>query len=64
MEQSRDSSPDITGDHDDDRRSTSPPPLSPRVDSESERPLSSNQMTQSLSQSGSCSAGSPSPGLR
>jgi len=65
-ETSRDSSPDITGDTDDmDRRSLSAPPLSPRVDSESERPLSSTALTQSISQSGSAgSAGSPSPSLR
>ncbi|XP_055710421.1 retinal homeobox protein Rx [Phlebotomus papatasi] len=64
IENSRDSSPDITGDPDDDRRSSSVPPLSPRVDSESERPLSSSHLTQSVSQSGSGgSAGSPSPGL-
>ncbi|XP_055684160.1 homeobox protein ceh-37 isoform X2 [Lutzomyia longipalpis] len=64
IESSRDSSPDITGDADDDRRSSSVPPMSPRMDSETERPLSSSHLTQSLSQSGSGgSPGSPSPGL-
>uniref|UniRef100_A0A1B0ETH3 OAR domain-containing protein n=1 Tax=Lutzomyia longipalpis TaxID=7200 RepID=A0A1B0ETH3_LUTLO len=38
--------------------------MSPRMDSETERPLSSSHLTQSLSQSGSGgSPGSPSPGL-
>ncbi|XP_037903927.1 paired mesoderm homeobox protein 2A [Hermetia illucens] len=63
-ENSRDSSPDITGEIDDEVQSTSGPPTSPRVDSDNERPLSSSQMTQSVSQSGSISAGSPSPGVR
>uniref|UniRef100_A0A4Y0BNY7 Dorsal root ganglia homeobox protein n=1 Tax=Anopheles funestus TaxID=62324 RepID=A0A4Y0BNY7_ANOFN len=64
---SRDSSPDITGDaDDDDMRSSSVPPMSPRVDSESERPGSSTQLNSahSLSQSASNSAGTPSPGLK
>ncbi|XP_053672291.1 diencephalon/mesencephalon homeobox protein 1 [Anopheles nili] len=64
---SRDSSPDITGDaDDDDMRSSSVPPMSPRVDSEPERPGSSTQLNSahSLSQSASNSAGTPSPGLK
>uniref|UniRef100_A0A182KCN8 Homeobox domain-containing protein n=1 Tax=Anopheles christyi TaxID=43041 RepID=A0A182KCN8_9DIPT len=64
---SRDSSPDITGDaDDDDMRSSSVPPMSPRVDSEPERPGSTTQLhsTHSLSQSASNSAGTPSPGLK
>ncbi|XP_061515478.1 diencephalon/mesencephalon homeobox protein 1 [Anopheles gambiae] len=64
---SRDSSPDITGDaDDDDMRSSSVPPMSPRVDSEPERPGSSTQLhsAHSLSQSASNSAGTPSPGLK
>ncbi|XP_065090864.1 diencephalon/mesencephalon homeobox protein 1 isoform X2 [Ochlerotatus camptorhynchus] len=61
---SRDSSPDITGDaDDDDMRSSSAPPMSPRVDSEPDRPHSSTQM-HSITQSGSNSAGTPSPGLK
>ncbi|XP_055921868.1 diencephalon/mesencephalon homeobox protein 1 [Eupeodes corollae] len=66
MDDSRDSSPDITGEMDDDPRSShSPPPTSPRMDSDPERPLSSTHLTQSASQSGgSISAGSPSPGVR
>uniref|UniRef100_A0A182J0M5 Dorsal root ganglia homeobox protein n=1 Tax=Anopheles atroparvus TaxID=41427 RepID=A0A182J0M5_ANOAO len=64
---SRDSSPDITGDaDDDDMRSSSVPPMSPRVDSEPERPGSSTQLNSahSLSQSASNSAGTPSPGFK
>ncbi|XP_058819119.1 diencephalon/mesencephalon homeobox protein 1 [Topomyia yanbarensis] len=61
---SRDSSPDITGDaDDDDMRSSSAPPMSPRMDSEPDRPLSTNQL-HSMTQSGSNSAGTPSPGLK
>ncbi|XP_062545865.1 diencephalon/mesencephalon homeobox protein 1 [Armigeres subalbatus] len=62
---SRDSaSPDITGDaDDDDMRSPSAPPMSPRADSEPDRPHSSTQM-HSMTQSGSNSAGTPSPGLK
>ncbi|EDS45397.1 conserved hypothetical protein [Culex quinquefasciatus] len=64
---SRDSSPDITGDaDDDDMRSSSAPPMSPRMDSEPDRPHSgNNQMHHSMNtQSGSNSAGTPSPGLK
>ncbi|CAO1354594.1 unnamed protein product [Diamesa hyperborea] len=65
---SRDSSsPNITGDmdDDDDGRSSSAPPISPRIDSETDRPLSTNMtQSQSLSRSGSGSVGTPSPGLR
>ncbi|XP_049534375.1 diencephalon/mesencephalon homeobox protein 1 [Anopheles darlingi] len=64
---SRDSSPDITGDaDDDDMRSSSVPPMSPRVDSEPERPSSSTQLNSahSMSHSASNSAGTPSPGLK
>lgn len=61
MYASRESSPDIMGDNDEDRSSGAP--HSPTADSDTERPLSSTQMTQSISQS--CSgSGSPSPGLR
>ncbi|XP_058446424.1 diencephalon/mesencephalon homeobox protein 1 [Malaya genurostris] len=61
---SRDSSPDITGDaDDDDMRSSSAPPMSPRMDSEPDRPLSTSQL-HSINQSGSNSAGTPSPGLK
>ncbi|XP_053694910.1 uncharacterized protein LOC128742536 [Sabethes cyaneus] len=61
---SRDSSPDITGDpDDDDMRSSSAPPLSPRMDSEPDRPHSTTQL-HSMTQSGSNSAGTPSPGLK
>ncbi|KAJ6646391.1 Dorsal root ganglia homeobox protein [Pseudolycoriella hygida] len=62
MDTSRDSSPDILGDNDEDRSSGAP--QSPTADSDAERPLSSTQMTQSISQSCSGSGGSPSPGLR
>ncbi|XP_058061814.1 diencephalon/mesencephalon homeobox protein 1-like [Anopheles bellator] len=62
---SRDSSPDITGDaDDDDMRSSSVPPMSPRVDSEPERPSSSTQLNSTHSHSASNSAGTPSPGLK
>lgn len=66
IDDSRESSPDITGEIDDDPRSPisggdATTPMSPRIDSDSERPLSSTQMTQSVSHSGSMSAGSPSP---
>ncbi|XP_039952910.1 homeotic protein ocelliless isoform X1 [Bactrocera tryoni] len=73
LHDSRESSPDITGEIDDDepslRRSHSPgpPSASPHaIDSDNERPLSSTQLTtQSASQSvGSISAGSPSPSAR
>lgn len=60
MDASRESSPDIMGDNDEDRSSAH----SPTADSDAERPLSSTQMTQSISQSCSGSGGSPSPGLR
>lgn len=65
-EQSRESSPDIIGDNDDERLSTSAPPHSPRTDSDLERPQSSSMPIhhQSMSQSCSGSAGSPSPGFR
>lgn len=66
-EQSRDSSPDIIGDNDDERLSTSAPAQSPRTDSDLERPQSSSMQIhnhQSMSQSCSGSAGSPSPGFR
>lgn len=63
MDASRDSSPDILGDNDEDRSSGAPLD-SPTADSDAERPLSSTQMTQSISQSCSGSGGSPSPGLR
>ncbi|XP_037047017.1 homeobox protein ceh-37 isoform X2 [Bradysia coprophila] len=62
MDASRESSPDILGDNDEDRSSCAP--HSPTADSDAERPLSSTQMTQSISQSCSGSGGSPSPGLR
>lgn len=62
MDASRESSPDILGDNDEDRSSGAP--HSPTADSDAERPLSSTQMTQSISQSCSGSGGSPSPGLR
>lgn len=61
MDASRESSPDILGDNDEDRSSG---PHSPTAESDVERPLSSTQMTQSISQSCSGSGGSPSPGLR
>ncbi|XP_055597889.1 diencephalon/mesencephalon homeobox protein 1-B-like [Uranotaenia lowii] len=63
---SRDSSPDITGDPDDDdgMRSPSAPPMSPRMDSETDRPHSGSGQTHSMTRSGSNSAGSPSPGLK
>lgn len=64
MDASRESSPDICGDNDDDRLSSSGPTHSPRADSDMDRPHSSTQMNQSMSQSCSGSAGSPSPGLR
>ncbi|XP_037810794.1 diencephalon/mesencephalon homeobox protein 1 [Lucilia sericata] len=79
LHDSRESSPDITGEMDDDephhQRSHSPGPgsshLSPHggtgMDSDNERPLSSNQMNSGHSGSqsvGSISAGSPSPGAR
>lgn len=64
MDASRESSPDICGDNDDDHLSSSGPTHSPRADSDMDRPHSSTQMTQSMSQSCSGSAGSPSPGLR
>ncbi|KAM7354482.1 dorsal root ganglia homeobox isoform 2-T2 [Cochliomyia hominivorax] len=79
LHDSRESSPDITGEMDDDEphhpRSHSPGPgsshLSPHGgaggDSDNERPLSSNQMNSGHSGSqsvGSISAGSPSPGAR
>lgn len=66
-EQSRESSPDIIGDNDDERLSSSVPPQSPRTDSDMERPQSSTtQMInhQSMSKSCSGSAGSASPGFR
>lgn len=67
-EQSRESSPDIIGDNDDERLSSSVPPHSPRTDSDLERPQSTSMQIhhhhQSMSQSCSGSAGSPSPGFR
>lgn len=63
---SRDSSPDILGDNDDERLSSNAAPHSPRTDSDLERPQSSQMMHhhQSISQSCSGSADSPSPGFR
>lgn len=66
-DQSRDSSPDIIGDNDDEHLSTSAPAQSPRTDSDLERPQSSSMQIhnhQSMSQSCSGSVGSPSPGFR
>ncbi|XP_031619284.1 cone-rod homeobox protein [Contarinia nasturtii] len=66
-EQSRESSPDIIGDNDDEHLSTSAPAQSPRTDSDLERPQSSSMQIhnhQSMSQSCSGSVGSPSPGFR
>lgn len=66
-EQSRESSPDIIGDNDDERLSTSAPAQSPRTDSDLDRPQSSSMPMhnhQSMSQSCSGSVGSPSPGFR
>ncbi|XP_013110806.1 homeotic protein ocelliless [Stomoxys calcitrans] len=76
LHDSRESSPDITGEMDDDEphpRSHSPGPGSSHsphgmgADSDNERPLSSNHMNSGHSGSqsvGSISAGSPSPGAR
>lgn len=62
---SRDSSsPNVTRDadlEDDDGRSSSVAPSSPRMESESDRPLSNNMSHQSCSGS---NEGSPSPGSR
>lgn len=66
-EQSRESSPDIIGDNDDEHLSSSAPAHSPRTDSDLERPQSSSMQIhnhQSMSQSCSGSVGSPSPGFR
>lgn len=66
-EQSRESSPDIIGDNDDEHLSTSAPAQSPRTDSDLDRPQSSSMPMhnhQSMSQSCSGSVGSPSPGFR
>lgn len=64
LDASRDSSPDICGDGDDDHLSSSGPPTSPRADSDMERPHSSTHLASNQSMSQSGSAGSPSPGLR
>lgn len=65
MENSRDSSPDIVGDNDDERMSSGPMPHSPRTDSEFDRPQSSTTQTiHQRSQSCSGSADSPSPSYR
>lgn len=62
---SRDSSsPNITGDadlEDEDGRSSSVAPSSPRIESENDRPLSNNMSHQSCSRSND---GTPSPGSR
>lgn len=62
---SRDScSPNVTGDgdlEDEDGRSSSVPPSSPRMDSETDRPLSNNMSHQSCSGSND---GTSSPGSR
>lgn len=66
-EQSRESSPDVIGDNDDEHLSTSAPAHSPRTDSDLERPRSSpppHHTHQTMAQSCSGSAGSPSPGFR
>ncbi|XP_055295798.1 paired mesoderm homeobox protein 2A [Sitodiplosis mosellana] len=62
-EQSRESSPDIIGDNDDEHLSTSAPAHSPRTDSDLERPQSSSMQIHNH-QSCSGSVGSPSPGFR
>lgn len=64
-ENSRESSPDIIGDNDDERMSCGPMPQSPRTDSDVERPQSSTTHTiHPRSQSCSGSADSLSPNYR
>lgn len=66
-EQSRESSPDIIGENDDEHLSSSAPAHSPRTDSDLDRPRSSpapHHAHQTIAASCSGSAGSPSPGFR